>query len=71
MLLIAIKRALTKYWLIPFAVMLPLILAYLVRGNTLHWTYGLCLLVIAFTGVLVIAVPIEYHAAKTKRGNEF
>jgi hypothetical protein len=71
MLLTAIRRALGKYWLIPFAVMLPLMLADLISDNALHWMCLLGLLLIAFTGVLAIGIPIEYHAAKNERGNEF
>jgi hypothetical protein len=71
MLLTVVQRALGKYWLIPFAVLLPLMIAYFANGNALHWIYVLCLLAVAFAGVLVIAVPIEYHAAKKERGNEF
>lgn len=71
MLLAAIRRALEKYWLIPFAVTLPLMLVYLLSESTFDWIYALCLLGIAFTGVLVIGVPIEYHAAKKGRGHEF
>ncbi|NHZ39973.1 hypothetical protein [Massilia aquatica] len=66
MLLNVVKQVLRKNWMLPFAVALPFALASYFRTGAVDWPYTLFLLAAPFAGLLLIKVPIEYHAARKR-----
>lgn len=64
MLLNVVKRVLRKQWMLPFVVALPFAAVSFFRTGAVDWSYTLLLIAVPFAGLLLVKVPLEYHAAR-------